>query len=86
MEKPAEVHHEGDLADRLVGFRSGAVVDQQQHAGKALDEEKEQRDAAPVVPEGLGMNRDGLVARKSGYFRQPEPLIDPIVNGAGDCF
>ena len=39
-----------------------AVVDQQQNAGKALDKEKKQRDAAPVVPERLGVDRDGLVA------------------------
>ena len=32
--EPAEVHDEGDLADRLVGFCSRPVVDQQQHPVK----------------------------------------------------
>jgi hypothetical protein len=40
-DQPAEVHHKGDLVDRIVGFRARAVVDKQQHAGKALDQEQE---------------------------------------------
>ena len=79
-DQPAKVHHKGDLADRFVGFRARPVVNQQQHAGKALDKEKEQRDAAPVVPEGLGVDRDGLVARESGQFRETQPLINPVIN------
>ena len=67
-DQPAEVHHKGDLADRFVRFSARPVVHQQQHAGEALDKEKEQRDAAPVVPEGLGVNRDGLVAREGGQL------------------
>ena len=79
-DEPAEVHHEGDLADRLVGLGAGAVVDQQQHAGEALHEKEEQRDAAPVVPEGLGVDGDGLVARKGGQLTEAQALIDPVVN------
>ena len=79
-DQPAEVHHEGDLADRLVGLRAGPVIDQQQHAGKALHQEEKERDAAPVIPERLGVDRDGLVAREGGQLTQPQPLIDPIVD------
>jgi hypothetical protein len=79
-DEPAEVHDEGDLADRLVGLSAGAVVNEQQDAGETLHEEEEQRDAAPVVPEGLGVDGDGLVARKGGQLREAQALIDPVVN------
>ena len=79
-DEPAEVHHKRDLADRLVGLGAGPVVDQQQHAGEALHEEEEERDAAPVVPERLRVDRDGLLARKGGELREAEALIDPVVD------
>ena len=80
-DKPAEVHDEGDLADGLKGFGSGAVVDQEQHAGEALDDKEEERDAAPVVPEGLGVDGDGLVAREGGQLAEPQALVGPLING-----
>ena len=84
-DQPAEVHHKGDLADRFEGFGAGPVIDQQQHAGEALDHEEEQRDAAPVVPEGLRVDRDRLFAREGGELGEPEPLIHPVVNVGRDC-
>ena len=85
-DQPAEVHHEGDLADRLVCFGAGPVVDQQQDAGEALDEEEEERDAAPVVPEGLGVDGHSLVAREGRDLREAEALIDPTVDRVRERF
>jgi hypothetical protein len=65
-DEPAEVHHERDLADGLIGIGAGPIVDQQQDAGEALDDKQEQRNAAPVVPEGLGVRGNCLVSRKGG--------------------
>ncbi len=83
-DEPAEVHDEGDLANRFVGFRTGAVIDQQQYAGKALDKEEEQRDAAPVIPERLGVNGNRLVVREGSQLGEAQALIDPFVSRSRD--
>ena len=76
-DEPAEVHDVGDLADALEGLGAGAVVDQQQDAGEDLDEEEEERDAAPVVPEGLGVDGDALVAGEGDDFGETEAFVEP---------
>jgi hypothetical protein len=54
------------LADGLIGFRAGPVINEQEHAGEALDEEEKQRNAAPVIPERLAVDGDCFVAREGG--------------------
>ena len=57
-DQPAEVDLVGDLADRLVGLGTGPEIDQQQDPGQALDNEEEERNAAPVIPERVAVLRD----------------------------
>ena len=53
-DQPPELDVVGDPPHRVVRFRAGSKVDQQQHAGHDLHQEEEQRDAAQVVPERNG--------------------------------
>ena len=50
---------------------AGPVVDQQQNAGEALHHKEEERNSAPVVPEGLRMSGNCLVTRERGKSEIP---------------
>src|ERR1051326_1780207 len=76
--EPAELHVRHDelyALERVLGARS--VVEQQEDARADLHREEEERHAAEVVPDGLAVERDFLVARDLGGGTQRQPLVEP---------
>src|SRR5262249_51457090 len=86
-DQPAELdlrHEEAHALVRFVG--AGAVVEEQQDAGRHLHAEQEQRHPAPVVPEGMPMDGHFLVLGELAQRRKPEALVEPLAESAHEVF
>src|ERR1700733_4597312 len=65
------MHHKRDLPNRLIRLHAWPVVHQQQHSREALRHKEEERNAAPVVPEGLRVNGNLFLRAKAGSSERP---------------
>ena len=84
--QPAEIRIEGNLADRFVRVRAGAVIDQQQHAGEGLDQKAHQGQPAPIIPRRVPVFRHGLLEGELLDLRDIEPLVHPGIDLLNERF
>src|SRR5215510_7161307 len=78
-DEPTELHRRHQELDGLIRFLSArAVVEQQQHARRHLDEEEKQRHAADVVPDRMPMDWYLFLLRQLFHLGQSNARIQPL--------
>jgi hypothetical protein len=78
-DEPPELHLRHDELDALVGLVGARPVVQQEHdAGRDLHADQEQRHAAHVVPDLVGVDRHALLGHEVADAAEIDPIVEPL--------